>query len=365
MFCFLAKRQPLTGIRPLVPMPGGGKPLADGYRGCLVQVRGDWQWFCQIFGFPQWNSERCCPFCRASSTVPARTYTDFGFAAGWRATRFTHESYLAYLAAAGFAMPVLFAVVLGLRLECVNIDVLHTVEQGFGSHIVGNVIWYIVVLKNALGGNTYAERIRRCNDDIKQWYKRNTSIRSKLNGVLTKERVREDGEWPKLKAKAAATRNLAGYALYLMVTYGQPESDDPFRQEHDVLALGVCQLLVRFYEILEHNSQFLSQADRDYIPTLGNQLCSIYAKLSFLCYNAGIKLWKLTPKMHLFLELCEVQMPTHGNARFWWTYSDEDLVGALIDVAEGLHPATMAEILLTKWLTVCFDECLVEYGDNE
>ena len=58
---------------------------------------------------------------------------------------------MAYLAVAVFAMPVIFAVVLGLRLKCVNIDVIHTVEQGFGSHIIGNVIWYIVFFKNALG----------------------------------------------------------------------------------------------------------------------------------------------------------------------------------------------------------------------
>ena len=32
------------------------RPLADGWCGALCQVRGDWQFHCETFGFPQWNS---------------------------------------------------------------------------------------------------------------------------------------------------------------------------------------------------------------------------------------------------------------------------------------------------------------------
>ena len=46
-------------------------------------------------------------------------------------------------------------------------------------------------------------------------------------------------------------------------------------------------------------------------------------------------------------------MPMMGNGRYWWTYADDDLVGQLIDIAEGLHPRTMPEILLVKWLLLC------------
>ena len=45
------------------------------------------------------------------------------------------------------------------------------------------------------------------------------------------------------------------------------------------------------------------------------------------------KLWKFTPKIHLFLHLCEIQCVQYGNPRFWWTYCDEDLVGQLIEVS--------------------------------
>lgn len=110
-----------------------------------------------------------CPYCRANSVDRSRLWTDFFTEAGWRDTRFTHESYKyeyihicictyialengrLHLRMAGRAIPVLFLVVLGFRLEFVTIDVLHCVDKGVGSHIVGNIVWIIVVLRNSSG----------------------------------------------------------------------------------------------------------------------------------------------------------------------------------------------------------------------
>jgi hypothetical protein len=239
------------------------------------------------------------------------------------------------------------------------VDVLHTIDQGLSSHVVANVLWFIFVLRAALGGNTYADRIKLAADNLKAWYKKN-KCSSKLQGKLTQERLRKDGDWPKLSAKAAATRHLASYALYVMQTFGQFASLDVFRREHDTLALGVCQLLVRFYEILELNSMFLTDADKVELPNLANQLMGMYSKLAVMCADRQLRLWKVSPKMHLFLHLCIEQAVACGNPRFYWTYGDEDLVGILIGVAEGVHPSTLAISVLTKWLHCVFDELLID-----
>ena len=39
-----------------------------------------------------------------------------------------------------------------------------------------------------------------------------------------------------------------------------------------------------------------------------------------------------------------------GNPRYWWCYSDEDLVGLLIDIAESCHVNTLAISTLYKWI---------------
>ena len=103
----------------------------------------------------------------------------------------------------------------------------------------------------------------------------------------------------------------------------------------------------------EENFQAFMDAAKIEVKDVGLNLVSLYCKLSALSFDFRKRLWKMTPTCHLFLELCEVQMPMMGNGRYWWTYADEDLVGQLIDIAEGLHPRTMPEILLVKWLLLC------------
>ena len=100
------------------------------------------------------------------------------------------------------------------------VDVLHTVDLGLTTHIVGNVIWWLVVMCACFGGRTFADRISACGANLKQWYKDN-GFKNRLRGKLTPERVREVGEWPQMKSncKAAPLRTLARYALYLIQTF--------------------------------------------------------------------------------------------------------------------------------------------------
>ena len=250
--------------------------------------------------------------------------------------------------------------VIGLRLSCVMVDILHTIDQGVGSHIVANIIWYYAVLMAVFGGATYAERINRCENDLKLWYKR-TRSKYRLQGRLTAERVRASGDWPKLKAKAAATRYLAAYALDLALRFARVESLDEFTRNHDQRSIAVCQLLVEFYDIIARESQYLSDNAKLRLPILGNQLAAIYSQLATMCFNRSLRLWKVTPKLHLFLHLVIHQAPVLGNPRFWWVYGDEDLVGHMIGIAEGVHPTTLAASVLAKWLWCIFDQVIYDY----
>ncbi len=144
-----------------------------------------------------------------------------------------------------------------------------------------------------------------------------------------------------------------------MTRFAQIESLDDFERLHDSLATGVCQLLVEFYDILNSESMFLSQNARARLPLLANQLGAMYSKLSKICFDRRLRMWKLSPKFHLFMHLCLHQAVELGNPRFWWTYPDEDLVRILINVAEGVHPATLATSVLAKWMWCVFDELVV------
>ena len=149
----------------------------------MVRVfAGDRQFYTEVFKFPQWNSAiSMCWLCRASSTLPNLPFTDFSRDAGWRSTRWSHEEYISDRTARGLFTPVLLSCVIGLRLECIMIDVLHTVDLGLASHIIGNVIWLFAVVRGVFGGINQADKIKNAFEHIQAWYKR-TKCTSKIRG---------------------------------------------------------------------------------------------------------------------------------------------------------------------------------------
>ena len=115
------------------------------------------------------------------------------------------------------------------------IDVLHTVDQGVASHVIANVMWLFAVVRGVFGGRTQDDKVKKLMAHMNKWYS-GSKPSSRLKGKLTVERIRTRGGWPKLKAKAAATRHLAGYALSLAREFGTGGVVD--RQ-----VLAICQFL--------------------------------------------------------------------------------------------------------------------------
>ena len=115
-------------------------------------------------------------------------------------------------------------------------------------------------------------------------------------------------------------------------------------------------MMLRFYELLDEEGQFLSDSAKLELPILGRRLCGLYNVLACEACVAMEKRWKSSPKMHVFLHVCEWQGPELGNPKYYWAYADEDLVGQVIDIAHACHPRTMAVTTLFRWLTVVYVE---------
>ena len=322
--------------------------LAGGWRGILCQVRGDWQFFQEAFYFPHWNAgERMCWMCLASGTIEHLLFTNCRANAPWRDTIFTHDSYLAHQHANGLVLPVLLALVVGFRLDMFMVDTLHAVDLGMCAHVLGNIFWIMAVRRRVLGGRTHALAIANLETYIKSWVKR-TRCPSGLRGKLTVERVRTSNGWPKLKCKGATARHLIVCGLALMNEFGNPAD------LQDAQMIALCTLLSRFYDILYENSFFLSAAAKLEMPRLGQRFAEIYTNLARGAVEAGVRCWKLAPKLHLWEHLTEYQAVHFGNPRYYWCYADEDLVGLIVGLASGVHPITLPESLLFKWLHIQF-----------
>ena len=321
---------------------GGGRYLAQQFRGILSQVRGDWEFHVSTFKFPSWQgADNMCWMCSASSRG-ALCFTNARVDAAWRATRRTHEMFIADFRARGEPLPPLFDVI-GFRLECVMIDILHCMDLGVTAHIVGNIMW-LCVRKKVWGGRTNEANVQTLMVQMRKWYKQSPRDRSKLQGDLTVERIRTQGGWPKLKAKGAATRHLVGFACVLAREYL-----DPIHQ-------SLTSLLARFYNLIDVDDMFLAPPVKVEMPQLGRRLIEIYSVLSANALANHEKLWKFSPKHHLAQHLFEWQCVELGNPKFYTTYADEDLVGRLIDVAESCHPKTLSLTAMYKWLLYSFNQ---------
>ena len=174
-------------------------------------------------------------------------------------------------------------------------------------------------------------------------------MKAKSNGDFTVKRLRATAAtFPKLLAKAAQTRHLARYVLKLV----REQADD---SDWDQTILCVVELLVRFYEILHENSQFLSDGAKAEMAEIGQSLAEQYSILAKWSFDWKSKLFKMSPKLHMWEHLTEFQAAVLMNPRFFWCHADEDLVGLMVEVAHSCHPATLGVSILFKWLHLIFD----------
>ena len=83
----------LSGIVPDrnhddLPLPNARGYVADGIRGCLCQIRGDWEFYAVALGMAHWkNKANMCWLCKASHDDPRYYFQQFGKWTRWRAQR--------------------------------------------------------------------------------------------------------------------------------------------------------------------------------------------------------------------------------------------------------------------------------------
>ena len=327
--------------------PDSGEPLADGWRGCLCQIRGDWQWYCELFRFPAWNSaERMCWICAASATIAALLFKKCSDTAGWRSTRVSHEEYVAGLEEIGADLPSLFKHVVGLRIECVVIDALHALDLGEAGHIIGNILWDSIKTRK-WGGRNQDANIDLLEADLRSWEKR-VKAPTRLQVTLSVARMRCSSGYPKLKTKGAQTRHLAPYALTVAQRFSLGTT-------YDKMKIAVAQLLCKLYNIMASSSQFMTPAALAEFRSTGQRMVLLHSKMHADAFERGERMWKFPPKAHLIDHMVSYQASEWGNPSYSWCYGDEDLVGQCIEIASSCHPKTCNITALIKWLVLSFD----------
>ena len=165
--------------------------------GTLVQVRGDWAWYKQMFQFPSWSNKEICWLCRANTSN--RPYWDFSLSAAWRANRWTDETFWRKMRQEGIAPSCLFGLP-GVTRSSITIDVLHALDLGCSQDIVGNLIFAYIESGCCPGPNRDA-RVAAVWGKLKAHY---TTLKTpnRLQN-LTTDMIKQPKKGPKLRAKGA------------------------------------------------------------------------------------------------------------------------------------------------------------------
>ena len=315
-----------------------GKPIP--FRAALVQVRGDWAFYNDCFGFPHWASENICWLCKAQKSRGSQFDLRRQL---WKQHRYKPGEFETAMRILG-RISTLFKAP-GLSLKHFMVDWLHAVDLGVGQSIVGNVLWECLDI--LFPNLSKKDQVKALYLKLKAWYK-TAKPPSQLDG-LTVEMLTLPGKGPKLRSKAGECRYLIPFAALIA-----RECDDG---------------TVRRKTIRNLTEQFLQVAviisaepyDAAAAAAACTAVVALYVSLEDCAIATGdYNSWRVKPKLHMFEELIQFISFDVGSARRFWTYQDESWGGWLSNCAARRggpkFAATVALGLLQRYRAVASDQ---------
>ena len=306
-----------------------------GFHGALMQARGDWSYYKQVFGFPSWASKQICWKCLAGTET--HPWTDFGPGASWRLARCTPGQFFKRQRDNGIEPSPLFSIP-GFSLNMVVIDVLHCMDLGCTQDMLGNVLWEGLSL---YPGTSRAKKLKSLWAAMKAHYKSMKTPVQLQN--ITEEMIKREKKSPKLKAKGAETRHLVFFGLEVAQLLHQ--------KDHTIHSNTVLKAMTNLAEV--YILFGLPEWDGDAAALAFRSFCELYGALYREASRQGSVCWKPKPKFHMAQELLEFQQVQMGNPSSFWNYRDEDsmrLVAELAHQRGGKTSATRtSELVLQKY----------------
>lgn len=226
----------------------------------------------------------------------------------WRKTRFTTADFLLEMIQRGKKLCPLFSV-FGVENTIFRVDWLHSVDHGIGADLIGNVFEMVL---GKLDGSTKEARCDQLNAEMVHYYEVN-KVQDRLRGFTYNNIRPKMKDPPKLRGcNAATTRCLIPFASELANKY----MDDAVPKE--AAAKLAAHHLLMVYQSLSGDALYRHEVMEGSSIAFAQQ----YGALR----DASIDpLWRVKPKLHLFLEMCS--HPCRPN--LFWTYRDEDFGGSL------------------------------------
>lgn len=199
--------------------------------------------------------------------------------------------------------------VAGVENTIFRADWLHSVDQGVGADFLGNLFELIIT---KLPGSSKDARCKALWAEVVQHYELH-NVEDRLKGFTYNNIRPKMSEAPKLRGcNAASCRSLILFGDLA----AKRHLDDGVPQE--AAAKQAAHHLLMVYQSLSHSATFRQEVMED-------------SSKAFALQYAGLRdtsedpVWRVKPKMHLFLEMCSQDC----KPNLFWTYRDEDFGGSI------------------------------------
>jgi hypothetical protein len=338
-----------------VRVPGGQEIP----RACLLQVRGDWEWYEHAFRVRSVKSDYFCFRCNATRLTPGPLhYSDFSEGAAYRGTLITHEDYMRCCVAERAEPSSLFSCP-GFKLDFLTVDSMHAGDLGAFQDALGSLLWLEITNKDWHPNR--AAGLQWLNTQLDAYYSANPGL-SKASPLSLTQIIADDPGFPLLKAKASEVRHMIGFGLVLARMHRDGTPTRPafaFKASHRLVGRSAyhCGQLVEAFEGLD--GYMRSCAGVPFDPAACRSFMYRHLKAAGNLH----RLWRLglpeglerripfhlRPKAHLLVHLVHESVDLFGSPSTFWCYGDEDWVGKVKKICRmSMHPRTFERTVADK-----------------
>ena len=293
------------------PNPEQGTDL--GVQAVLAEIRGDWKWLQKLFHFPAWN--KGTGFCWLCKCVLKDMRLLDTAAAPWRFERMTGEEFLQLCRLQGIPVCEMFSLP-GVSPDIVFPDWMHSADMGVTQDVLAHVFHEV---PPHMEGNSLETRTEALFGCILKYYER-FQVENRLHTLQAKNFTTAGAtKANKMKCKASIARDLVPFLPTLCRRFLNSGS------EHDRAVQVLVQSLADCYKLMETPGPDLRKASQ--------RFANAYAALEHevLQRNPNDPHWRIKPKLHLFLQLCEFGQRV---ARLFWCYMDETFGNVIAHLAQ-------------------------------
>ena len=161
---------------------------------------------------------------------------------------------------------------------------------------------------------------------------------------LTPEMIRQPGKGPKLRSKGSECRGLVPLGFELAIAMKEKH-----QSEHTNTIVRMMSALLFFYQAIDQEEYPIDTAAK-----MCRSCCLHYKALrdeARVLHGHSTKLWTLSPKFHMWIEVTEYQAPHLGCPRTFWCYRDEAFVGYVSKLAFSRGGANVCATASMRLLT--------------